>query len=184
MLSLLAFSKRPTTSRGTAKTSSSTGWTKPPADKLDHPVVYVDLDNARAYARWAGKRLPTEQEWQYAAQGSEVRQYPWGNDMTPGRCNDGKRGGTTSVTAFPDGRTPSGIWDLCGNTWEWTESERNDGRTRFCIIKGGSYYAAQGSNWYMDGGPRSNSFAAKFLMMWPGLDRWPTVGFRCVADLE
>lgn len=128
----------------------------PPAGKEDHPVVYVDLSDARAYARWAGKRLPTEEEWQYAAQGPDALQYPWGNQMRPGRCNGGEDGGTSPVTAFPSGRSPFGVDDLCGNTWEWTESERNDGHTRFSILKGGSWYRAKGSDWYFDGGPRPN----------------------------
>jgi formylglycine-generating enzyme required for sulfatase activity len=71
---------------------------------------------------------------------------------------------------------------MCGNTWEWTESERSDGRTRFAMIRGGSYYEAKGSPWYMDGGPQPCNFAAKVLLMWPGLDRCATVGFRCAAD--
>lgn len=154
-----------------------------PLEMEDHPVVHVDLDDARAYARWAGKRLPTEEEWQYAAQGSDGRKYPWGDKILPDHCNEGATGRTTSVKAFPDGRSPFGIYDLCGNTWEWTESERTDGRTRFCIIRGGSFYQANGSNWYMDGGVRSVDFAAKFLLMWPGLDRCSTIGFRCAADL-
>ncbi|MCE5269149.1 MAG: formylglycine-generating enzyme family protein [Planctomycetaceae bacterium] len=157
---------------------------KPPAGKEDHPVVYVDLDDARAYARWAGKRLPTEEEWQYAAQGADGRKYPWGNEMQAGRCNGGQAGGgTTPVTAFPRGRSPFGCYDMCGNVWHWTESERTDGRTRFCMIRGGSFFKAQGSVWYMDGGPVPADFAAKFLLMWPGLDRCATIGFRCVADL-
>ncbi len=154
-----------------------------PPGREDHPVVYVDLDDARAYAKWVNKRLPTEGEWQHAAQGPEGLKYPWGNEMLPGRCNDGQTGGTTPVTAFPDGRSPFGCYDMCGNTWEWTESERSDGRTRFCIIRGGSYYQAKGSDWYTDGGPRPCSFAVKLLLMWPGLDRCATIGFRCVADL-
>jgi len=149
----------------------------------DHPVVYVDLQDAQAYARWAGKRLPTEAEWQYAAQGPDTRAYPWGNQWEEGHCNGGASGGTTSVTAFPQGRSAFGCYDMCGNTWEWTESERRDGRTRFCILKGGSYYQAKGSHWYADGGPQSCDFAAKFLLMWPGLDRCATIGFRCVVDL-
>ncbi len=155
----------------------------PPLGKEDHPVVYVDLDDARAYANWAGKRLPTEEEWQYAAHGPQELRYPWGNDMKDGVCNAGHSGDTTSVTAFPEGRSPFGCYDMCGNVWEWTESERSDGRTRFCIIRGGSYYQAKGSDWYMDGGPRPCNFAAKFLLMWPGLDRCATIGFRCAVDL-
>jgi formylglycine-generating enzyme required for sulfatase activity len=161
-------------------------WTsgRPTAGQKDHPVVYVDLDDARAYARWAGKRLPTEEEWQYAAQGADGRAYPWGNELQPGRCNNDKSGATTPVKAFPLGRSPFGCYDMCGNVWHWTESERTDGRTRFCIIRGGSFFSARGSNWYVDGGPRSANFATKFLLMWPGLDRCGTIGFRCVRDLD
>jgi formylglycine-generating enzyme required for sulfatase activity len=155
----------------------------PPSGKEDHPVVYVDLEDARAYATWADKRLASEEEWQYAAQGPRGLRYPWGNETRAGVCNGGETGDTTSVTAFPEGRSPFGCYDMCGNVWEWTESERRDGRTRFCIIRGGSYYRATGSRWYADGGPQPCNFAAKFLLMWPGLSRCATIGFRCAADL-
>jgi formylglycine-generating enzyme required for sulfatase activity len=156
---------------------------KPPAGKEDHPVVYVDLDDARAYAKWAGKRLPTEEEWQYAAEGPQHLKYPWGNKFLSGVCNEGKSKGTTSVHEYPDGRSPFGCYDMCGNTWEWTESERSDGRTRSCLLRGGSYFkAAGGSGWYAAGGPVPCNGAAKFLLMWPGLDRCSTIGFRCVVD--
>jgi formylglycine-generating enzyme required for sulfatase activity len=160
------------------------GSPRPPAVVAYHPVVYVELDDARAFARWAGKRLPTELEWQYAAQGDDDRAYPWGDEEPAGRCNDGVAGGTTPVGAFPSGASAFGCLDLCGNVWEWTESERRDGRTRFAILKGGSYYRAAGSEWYMDGGPQRCDFAAKVLLWWPGLDRCATVGFRCAADLK
>jgi formylglycine-generating enzyme required for sulfatase activity len=153
-----------------------------PAGLEDHPVVYVSLEDARAYAQWAGKRLPTEVEWQHAAQGTADRRYPWGDTWQPDCCNHGQTGGTTPVMHYPQGRSPYGCYDMCGNVWEWTESERSDGRTRFAILKGGSYYRAQGSEWYADGGAQPNDFAAKFLLMYAGLDRCATIGFRCAAD--
>ena len=73
---------------------------------------------------------------------------------------------------------------MCGNVWEWTESERSDGHTRFAVIRGGSYYQAPGSGWYADGGPRPADFAEKFLLTSASLDRCATIGFRCVIDLE
>ena len=154
---------------------------KPPGGLADHPVVYVDLEDARAYARWAGKRLPTEDEWQYAAAGPSEKAYPWGDSFAADRCNMGQEHGTTPVLAFPRGRSWCGAMDLCGNVWEWTDSERTDGHTRFCLLKGGSWYTAHGSGWYAPGGPQKNDYAAKFLLHWPGLDRCGTIGFRCAV---
>lgn len=156
----------------------------PPPGLEEHPVVHVGLEDARAYAAWAGKRLPTEEEWQYAAGGTEQRRYPWGDRMRAGTCNDGSTRATTRVTEFPAGRSPFGCYDMCGNVWHWTETEGTDGRTRFCILKGGSWFKAVGSDWYADGGPLPCRFAAKYLLMWPGLDRCSTIGFRCVIDLD
>jgi len=155
---------------------------KPPAGKEDHPVVYVDLNDARAYAEWAGKRLPTDSEWQYAAEGPKSLKYPWGDRLESDRYNNGD--GTTSVRAFPEGRSPFGCYDMCGNTWEWTESEQtDDGRTRYCLIRGGSYFDAEGSGWYVDGRPQPCNRVTKMILVWPGLDRCETIGFRCVADM-
>jgi formylglycine-generating enzyme required for sulfatase activity len=155
-----------------------------PTGLEDHPVVYVSLEDARTYAAWAGKRLPTEEEWQHAAQGIEARRYPWGDQWRSDICNHGQTGSTTPVDQYPQGRSPFGCYDMCGNVWEWTESERSDGRTRFVVLKGGSYYRALGSEWYADGGAQANDFAAKFLLMYAGLDRCATIGFRCVVDLN
>jgi formylglycine-generating enzyme required for sulfatase activity len=162
-------------------THSNSG--KVPAGLEDHPVIWVTLEDARAYADWAGKRLPTEDEWQFAAQGPDVLAYPWGNEDDPARRNGGEKGGTTPVKAYPEGRSPFGVWDLCGNVWELTESEYADGRNRFILLKGGSWYKAHGSIWYFDGGPQLSRHTAKLLCFWPGLDRCATVGFRCVVDL-
>ncbi len=161
-------------------------WTNhaPPARQEAHPVVWVSLDDARAYAKWVGKRLPTESEWQWAAQnGVEATRYPWGNAFDSTAVNTGQWGGTTAVTRFPKGRTKSGLYDLSGNVWQWTESERSDGYNDFCILRGGGWYVNRASEWYADGGAQDTGFGAKYLLTWPGLDRCATVGFRCVVDL-
>ena len=73
---------------------------------------------------------------------------------------------------------------MSGNTWEWTESQRSNGRTRFVYLKGGSYFEAEGGEgWYPNGGAQPGDVAEKFLLMYPGLDRSSTIGFRCVVDL-
>ena len=149
----------------------------------DHPVVYVGLDDARAYAKWAGKRLPTEEEWQLAGQSTDGRRWPWGGEYDAARCNSSGRG-TSPVRAFPTGRSPFGCYDMTGNVWQWTESERDDGHTRFAIIRGGSWFDAKGSTWYVHGGPQPLDYHAKFVLMYPGLDRCATVGFRCVKDVQ
>ena len=156
---------------------------KIPNGKEDHPVVYVSLEDARAYAKWANKRLPREEEWQLAAGGKEQLRYPWGNLFGKDKCNPATDGSRTSVKAYPEGRSPYGVWDMCGNTWELTEGEYSDGRSRFCILKGGSCYQAVGSNWYFDGGARTVNFAAKQLLIYPGIDRCSTISFRCVVDM-
>jgi formylglycine-generating enzyme required for sulfatase activity len=156
---------------------------KIPSGKEDHPVVYVCLEDARAYALWAGKRLPTEQEWQFAGQGNGNKKFPWGDQMEAGLCNAGESGDTTPVKTFPKGQSVFGCYDLCGNTWEMTESEHSDGRSRFCLLKGGSFYNAKRSEWYFDGGPQPLSFSAKQLLIYAGIDRCSTIGFRCAADL-
>ncbi|MHC4441146.1 MAG: formylglycine-generating enzyme family protein [Planctomycetota bacterium] len=154
-----------------------------PAELANHPVVYVDLDDARAYAKWAGKRLPTEAEWHLAAQGTDGRKWPWGNQFKAEYCNNTGTG-TMPVRSCPDGRSPYGCYHMSGNVYEWTESYRDDGHTRFAIIRGGSYYKAQGSIWYFDGGPQPCNHHAKIILMWPGLDRCATLGFRCVVDAD
>jgi formylglycine-generating enzyme required for sulfatase activity len=157
-----------------------------PAQLASHPVVWVDLEDARAYARWAGKRLPTEPEWQYAAQytsdGLHNRTWPWGMAFDHRHCNTDSPG-TTPVDAFASGASSLGILDLAGNVWEWTESERHDGHTRYAILRGGCYFRAKGSIWYRAGGAQPNDVHTKFLFMYPGLDRCGTVGFRCVKDV-
>lgn len=158
---------------------------KPAPGTENHPVTYVSREDARAYARWAGKRLPSEEEWQVAAQGGHARRtWPWGGAVIdPARCNHATAG-VTAVDAFPGGRTPEGCWDLCGNTWELTESERSDGHTRYDILKGGCWYHVADSHWLFDTGARPADWGAKRILLCPAWDRCATVGFRCAADVE
>ncbi len=150
--------------------------------KENHPVVWIDISDARAYCDWASKRLPTEEEWQFIAQGFDGNVYPWGKDFDEQNCsNNGTE--ATDVYAYPNGKSPFGCLDMCGNTWELTESEYADDHNRFCILKGGSYYKASGSIWYTQGGPQPSSNSVKFLMGYPGINRSATIGFRCVRDL-
>jgi len=86
--------------------------------KEDHPVVFVSWDDARAYAEWCGKRLPTEAEWEKTARGSDGRRYPWGDRWDGTRCNVSGRG-TTPVDAHPEGASPFGCLDMAGNVFEW-----------------------------------------------------------------
>jgi formylglycine-generating enzyme required for sulfatase activity len=146
-----------------------------------HPVVYVSLEDAKAYARWAGKRLPTEMEWQFAAQGVDGRKYPWGNEFDSTRCNTGRRS-TTPVDAFPSGESPFGVADLVGNIWQLTNDVYDNGTFYFGMIRGGSWYDPTSSWWYIKGGPQPVDNPQILLMVSPGFDRCATVGFRCVKD--
>ncbi|MBV9852567.1 MAG: SUMF1/EgtB/PvdO family nonheme iron enzyme [Armatimonadetes bacterium] len=155
-----------------------------PSGWANKPVTWVSLDDARAYARWAGKRLPHEWEWQYAAQGRDGRPYPWGHDWNPRAAPPPDKSRTrrppTDGGAFPAGASPFGILDMVGNVWQWTD-EYQDAHTRAAVLRGGSYYQPQGSGWYFPQAYRLDQHA-KYLLMAPSLDRAGTIGFRCVAD--
>ena len=159
------------------------GGTYPPGWE-NKPVTWVSIEDARAYAAWAGKRLPHEWEWQYAAQGVELRKYPWGNfwrlDAVPIPDEGRSMRGPDDVDAHPTGVSSYGVMDMVGNVWQWTD-EYQDEHTRSAILRGGSYYRPQGSKWYF---PQAyqNDQHGKLLLMAPSIDRSGAVGFRCVAD--
>ena len=156
-----------------------TGWDR-------KPVTWVSLEDARAYAKWAGKRLPHEWEWQYAAQGTDGRKYPWGNEKNPGCLPPFEEGREESppadVDAHPAGASPYGVLDLVGNVWQWTDEYRDE-HTRAAVLRGGSHYRPTTSHWYFPQAHELNKHG-KYLLMAPSLDRSASIGFRCVRDAE
>lgn len=155
-----------------------------PAGWADKPVTWVSIEDARAYAAWARKRLPHEWEWQYAAQGTNQRDYPWGSQWNAANVPSPDTGRVeqppADVNAHPSGASPFDVQDLVGNIWQWTD-EYIDTHTRAAILRGGSHYQPQGSRWYFPQAYRLSQHG-KYLLMEPSLDRSASIGFRCVMD--
>ena len=173
------------------------------AEKMDHPVVHVSWNDAKAYAEWAGKRLPTEAEWEFAARGGlEQKLYPWGDELMPDgehRCNiwqgefpktntkaDG-HAGTAPADSFPP--NGYGLYNTVGNVWEWcgdwfAKSTKNRGgknnpkgpkKGDFRIMRGGSYLCHDSyCNRYRVAARTKNTPDSAS----------GNIGFRCVTDVQ
>lgn len=149
-------------------------------------MTYVSLAEARRYCAWAngGSRLPHSWEWQYAAQGSDERLYPWGNDFDQDKLPVLKSGndfqGSEPIGRYPAGESPFGVADLVGNVWQYTD-EFQDSHTRSVILRGGSNYRPSGSTWYFPQARLLNTHN-KYFLMDDSYERAGTLGFRCVKD--
>jgi rhamnose transport system permease protein len=150
--------------------------------KDNHPVVKVTFSDAQAFCEWMGKRLPTEEEWEKAARGTDERDFPWGDLWDTTRANVRLAGlrSTAAVGSFFGGASPYGVEDMAGNVWEWTNSP-------YVAYPGSTYQDPQysdearvtrGGGWFDDQKQVSTTNRSAALPQTANDD----LGFRCVAD--
>jgi iron(II)-dependent oxidoreductase len=156
-----------------------------PSGASRRPVTGIDWNDAIAYAGWARKRLPTEEEWEFVARGATGAVYPWGNDWQVNFANAGTSSAhqLLDVGSYPNGKTAAGVMDLIGNAWEWTSSDvrvypgghlSSPAPRNVKIIRGGSWQETE---------KQATTTYRGFLRL-TGADDYSATGFRCVKDIE
>lgn len=152
----------------------SWGW------KNDHPIVNVSWADAKAYADWAAVFLPSEEQWEKAARGTDGRKYPWGNAWDPTKCHWNKdrefgTGGTVPVGSYPKGASPYGVLDMVGAVWHWTSSPYTKDHSSEPIAN--APHVARGSGW----GENNPEELRVSRRSGEGIWQDQFYGFRCVS---